>query len=192
MAAQSTPLLRTSQRRKQPTILHRDSGHPSLNHNNDLPPATHGRKRAHETISSNDRHPVLKKQRLDPRALLHPNAALRDPIAPKPLKTASSDCSSVNSTGNSRITSVVQPPANGTITTNGDFQHQLPAEIAQSQTSNTSKDADKRTLRSQDGGSRSRSELALYFPNYDELIGNEPKETGKSTTPRPLRSTHQC
>ena len=192
MAAQSTPLLRTSQRRKHPAILRRDSGHPSLNHNNDPPPATHRRKRAHETISSSDRHPVLKKQRLDARTLLHPNAALRDHITPKPLKTASSDCSSVNSTGNSRITSAVQPSANGTITTNGDFQHQLPAEVAHSQTSNTSRDADKRTLRSQDGGSRSRSELALYFPNYDELIGNEPKETGKFTILRLLHSTNHC
>lgn len=37
---------------------------------------------------------------------------------------------------------------------------------------------DKRSLRSQDGGSRSRSELFLYFPNYEELISNEPKQTG--------------
>ena len=39
-------------------------------------------------------------------------------------------------------------------------------------------DSDKRTLRSQDGGSRSKSELALYFPNYEELISTEPKEAG--------------
>ena len=37
---------------------------------------------------------------------------------------------------------------------------------------------DKRSLRSQDGGSRSKSELALYFPNYDELVSIEPKSTG--------------
>ena len=40
-------------------------------------------------------------------------------------------------------------------------------------------DSDKRTLRSQDGGSRSKSELALYFPNYEELISTEPKEAGQ-------------
>ena len=38
---------------------------------------------------------------------------------------------------------------------------------------------DKRSLRSQDGASRSKSELALYFPNYDELVSIEPKESGK-------------
>ncbi len=41
---------------------------------------------------------------------------------------------------------------------------------------------DKRSLRSQDGGSRSKSELALYFPNYDELVSIEPKESGMRKT----------
>ena len=39
--------------------------------------------------------------------------------------------------------------------------------------------AEKRNLRSHDGGSRSKSELALYFPNYDELVSIAPKEPGK-------------
>lgn len=39
--------------------------------------------------------------------------------------------------------------------------------------------ADKRSLRSHDGGSRTKSELALYFPNYDELVSIEPKEPGE-------------
>lgn len=37
---------------------------------------------------------------------------------------------------------------------------------------------DKRNLRSHDGGSRSKSELALYFPNYDELLSIEAKDPG--------------
>ena len=41
--------------------------------------------------------------------------------------------------------------------------------------------SDQRTLRSQDGGSRSKSELALYFPNYEELISTKPKEAGQSS-----------
>ena len=40
---------------------------------------------------------------------------------------------------------------------------------------------DKRSLRSHDGGSRSKSELALYFPNYDELVSIEPKEPGRTS-----------
>ncbi|KAF2088349.1 hypothetical protein K490DRAFT_65025 [Saccharata proteae CBS 121410] len=35
---------------------------------------------------------------------------------------------------------------------------------------------DKRSLRSQDGGSRLKSDLAIYFPNYDEVISGVPKK----------------
>lgn len=38
--------------------------------------------------------------------------------------------------------------------------------------------AEKRSLRSHDGGSRSKSELALYFSNYDELVSVEAKAPG--------------
>jgi len=34
---------------------------------------------------------------------------------------------------------------------------------------------DKRTLRSQDGGSRLKSELSIYFQNYDDIINDAPK-----------------
>ncbi|KAL5001627.1 something about silencing, SAS, complex subunit 4-domain-containing protein [Aspergillus recurvatus] len=36
----------------------------------------------------------------------------------------------------------------------------------------------RRSLRSHDGGSRARSELALYFPNYDQIMSLEPPKTG--------------
>ncbi|EON62090.1 hypothetical protein W97_01309 [Coniosporium apollinis CBS 100218] len=35
---------------------------------------------------------------------------------------------------------------------------------------------DKRMLRSQDGGSRIKSDLAIYFPNYDDVITGAPQE----------------
>jgi len=38
-----------------------------------------------------------------------------------------------------------------------------------------SKPEDKRTLRSQDGGSRLKSELSIYFQNYDDIINDAPK-----------------
>ena len=40
------------------------------------------------------------------------------------------------------------------------------------------KDDGKRSLRSHDGGSRSKSELAQYFPNFDEIINPEAREKG--------------
>lgn len=41
---------------------------------------------------------------------------------------------------------------------------------------------DKRMLRSQDGGSRIKSDLAIYFPNYDDVITGAPQEPGLYTT----------
>jgi hypothetical protein len=46
---------------------------------------------------------------------------------------------------------------------------------------------DKRSLRSHDGGSRLKSELSLYFANYDEILGTEPKQPGRFIHfPRPI------
>lgn len=49
------------------------------------------------------------------------------------------------------------------------------------------KQEEKRTLRSQDGGSRSKSELASYFPNYDDIVSDKPKEPGKNPGPRSIQ-----
>jgi hypothetical protein len=38
---------------------------------------------------------------------------------------------------------------------------------------------DSRTLRSQDGGSRSKSELSMYFTNYEQMLSLEPAKSGK-------------
>ena len=52
------------------------------------------------------------------------------------------------------------------------------ADAKPKSSSNAVKESDRRTLRSQNGGSRSKSELSWYFPNYEELINDEPKEPG--------------
>ena len=89
-------------------------------------------------------------------------------------------------TGASRTTSAVQPPSNGTIIaphshlTNGDTQP-LSINTSSSAQSGRKVENDKRTLRSHDGGSRSKSELAQYFPNFDDIVSNEPKEVGSLT-----------
>lgn len=79
----------------------------------------------------------------------------------------------------------MQPLADGTLITNGVLRVEVEERKSTSKVTNNgtgegkaSKVVDKRTLRSQAGGSRSKSELSLYFPNYDELISNEPKESG--------------
>jgi len=40
---------------------------------------------------------------------------------------------------------------------------------------------DKRSLRSQDGGSRLKSDLATYFANYDDIMAGVPKTPGTSS-----------
>ena len=40
-------------------------------------------------------------------------------------------------------------------------------------------ETERRSLRSKDGGSRSRSELAQYFPNYEQMLSLEPAEPGE-------------
>ena len=89
----------------------------------------------------------------------------------------------------SRVTtSAAQPrPKNASTTngvqaetlTNGDanVEHaQLPPRVTTS--GQPPKELERRALRSHNGGSRCRSDLALYFPNYDEFISNEPQDTG--------------
>jgi hypothetical protein len=44
----------------------------------------------------------------------------------------------------------------------------------------TASSTDKRSLRSHDGGSRLKSDLAVYFSNYDDIIAGVPKEDGMS------------
>ena len=43
---------------------------------------------------------------------------------------------------------------------------------------------EKRTLRSQIGASRFKSDLSLFFPYYDEMISNEPKTPGEMVAAR--------
>jgi hypothetical protein len=39
---------------------------------------------------------------------------------------------------------------------------------------------ERRKLRSKDGGSRSKSELAMFFSNYEQMLSLEPPKPGES------------
>lgn len=54
-------------------------------------------------------------------------------------------------------------------------------ELDRLQPSGAGQKLEGRKLRSQEG-TRFKSDLALYFPDYDVVIGNEPEETRSSTT----------
>ena len=57
-------------------------------------------------------------------------------------------------------------------------RHAITAQRATETHKATSKGPDKRTLRSQDEGSRLKSELSIYFPNYEDIINDVPTEPG--------------
>ncbi|KAL9578353.1 MAG: hypothetical protein Q9212_005772 [Teloschistes hypoglaucus] len=69
---------------------------------------------------------------------------------------------------------VVQPTLHPPPTTK--FEERKPQDV---------KKVDKRSLRSHDGGSRFKSELALYFADYDEILTDQPK-TQEFLTPQTL------
>jgi hypothetical protein len=56
--------------------------------------------------------------------------------------------------------------------------HPISAETLQ-QPRSSSQLNETRTLRSQDGGSRSKSELSLYFTNYEQMLTLEPAKPGE-------------
>lgn len=72
------------------------------------------------------------------------------------------------------------PPVNTSIaggtTLNG--ERKIPIQTSNGEVSGQN---DKRALRSHDGGSRSKSELAMYFNNYEQMISLEPQPTGMFT-----------
>ncbi|MCJ1482742.1 hypothetical protein MMC06_002908 [Schaereria dolodes] len=172
MAIPSRASLRSSSRQSAScseltaTVTHRNTS-----------PATRHEKRPYKLLSTNNSEQVTKRQKLNPQQLPRPKIIPRNhvkktsEVAPKPQAVTHPELDPL-----SRSTSAVQPLANGTIITN--------VEQNRSETIFTKekslKEVDKRALRSQDGGSRSKSELSLYFPNYEELISNEPKESGRA------------
>ena len=176
MAIVSRPSLRSSSRQ--------NTGFPdssaTVTQHNISPPTTNG-KRPYHLINGKYNSQAIKKQNLElqqhPRPIIIPRNHTTKTSSNAVLKSAPTGVThDVNPT--SRGTNAVQPLPNGIITTNGEHAP-VPIEVTKLK---KSKETDKRTLRSQDGGSRSKSELSLYFPNYEELISNEPKEPGKAAS----------
>ena len=97
-----------------------------------------------------------------------------------PLRDRSAAQDTATQAGNSRKRA---PPQhiNGTATALHNVQSFNNDTTLSLNTKDLSSQNDKRSLRSHDGCSRSKSELALYFPNYDELVSIEPKEPGTTS-----------
>lgn len=176
MAALSRQSLRSSTRRNScldeppATAIHHNSS-----------PDTPRKKRARETSSGEDEVHTAKKPKLRLRAPSLPKIASTREVA-KALSAPSNKSANLVATHRSvgsRINNAVQPLLNGVPTTTQTTHLTPKPEGSVLRGGHGISEGEKRKLRSQDGGSRSKSELSLYFPNYEELVSIEPKKTGK-------------
>ena len=184
MAVPSKPSLRSS--RRPTTFLPNDP--PTVAQPKSPVPTQHLGKRAHEILIANGDHRPTKRLKPSSDSSLQPMLTSKT----RTYNSFTLNKSIVNGSPaaaapapSPRIITAVQPLADGTLITNGNptivvNETEITSRIVNNgkAVQKTLKVVDKRTLRSQDGGSRSKSELSLYFPNYEELISNEPKESG--------------
>ena len=179
MAAPSRPSLRSSARR----IASLEDVPPTDAQHNPQPKARRG-KRPRDSSPGSQSNVSIKKQKITPpkQSDRSTDVAKRKALNSLPLRDKADTKDAVTS----RQSHPPQTQVNGTkssttTTSTSTLPDGHPTIKLQKFTVNTTagaNQADKRSLRSHDGGSRSKSELALYFPNYDELVSIEPKEPG--------------
>ena len=178
MAAFPRSRVRSSSRRSQslddlppyPTVIQQD---PSDN-------TRLGKRPRHTSVTANEL-PSTKRQKIP---LQNPAPSKSSPQETDAKPSTTSGTVFVRNAG----TQAEQPPDPGavqlrssndsTLTTNGNHVTGRNTKSAFAQTG-TAGESDRRTLRSQAGGSRLKSELSWYFSNYDELVNDEPREPGK-------------
>ena len=172
-ALSSRPSLRSSSR-NNPIFNEVPRTHADQN------PLTNSRRGKHTRASSLENQSNISVKRL---RLAHPDPIRSRDVskkcAPKslPIRDRSAAQDAATQAGNSRKPASPQP-INGTTTPLHNVQSFNNDATLTVNIKELSSQNDKRSLRSHDGCSRSKSELALYFPNYDELVSIEPKEPG--------------
>lgn len=177
MAALSGPSLRSSSRRNASL----EEVPPTDIQQNPLPNSHRGKRTRDNSLDNLSNSSVKKHKPSPPKPPNRSNEAVKSralkalPLRDKP---------------GTKIAVTSRPPdpppqqINGstTTTTLQDVQATSRINGLTINTTGTLSQAEKRSLRSHDGGSRSKSELALYFPNYDELVSIDPKEPGKHSS----------
>lgn len=185
MAAPSRPSLRSSTRRtiglaeSPPTAIRRNTANP--------PSITRAKRARRSSLIDNDRQPT-KRQKIRLEVTARPKIAARSRDAKNLTPSANKPPPEVVTVASQLTNGISQTSTN-------DLNNTLVRNITIASSTTVSKsDAtvsiqqlDKRSLRSQDGGSRFKSELSLYFPNYDEIISDEPKEPGRVYNGRGLK-----
>ncbi len=192
MVATSRPSLRSSSRRTAglakslPTAIHHQ--------NTPILPTTQRAKRARRSSSINNEAQSIKRPRIQLDVTSKPQSTTKrrnTNTFAQPANEPSHDVVSLTVT--SHVTNGVSPTSTECLpdTAAQDVaSYKITTAISKSNATVSTQQVDKRTLRSQGGGSRLRSELSVYFPNYDEIISDEPREPGKQT--RSVISTVVC
>lgn len=174
MAAFSRPSLRSSSRRSAGLD---DLPATDIQHN--PPPSTRRGKRTRNVSSPLHHTQSLKKQKLHAQDFLHPNSFAQNHEG-KDLVLRNVTKHLVTRGESAQNRDRLRPHSQGALSTTFSNDSTPEGNGAIVGSADTAR-ADKRSLRSHDGGSRSKSELALYFSNYDELVSVEAKNPG--TTP---------
>ena len=122
------------------------------------------------------------------------NSSVRKPTRSHPLTRPSAGADRKPPNPPTKVT-VTQPHGSLFETVNGvrarlnvthdDLSSKAPTPRSESingRASSTGRPQEARSLRSKDGGSRIKSELAIYFGNYDEIINDAPRTPGNANT----------
>jgi len=170
MAASSKPLLRSSARR--------NVGLEALAIGLEVP-STRSGKRTRESSLGSESNTSSKRSRFESEQASTNDTTFQSKTAKYlPIRDRSSAQNAVTQPGRTRKAAPALQALNGTTTSPSQIVSQVPSNATGVQALDVRPQVDKRYLRSADGGSRSKSELALYIPNYEELVSIEPKKPG--------------
>lgn len=160
--------------------------------NPELDDASSSRSKRSRVTSVSDNGTVQKRRRLDRNLDLPPvHIPLRGRAAPEPLAHDSQSNVTRNfgirpplltqesSISNSSLNSPAYRPQYD------QFKRieEKAQRVAKKHLHNEASKDDKRTLRSEHGSTRSKTELAQYFPSFDDMLSLEPADPGKFTLP---------
>ena len=176
MAALSRPSLRPSARRNASL-----TEVPPTDIQQTPVPSTQRGKRTRDSSPGSQSNASIKRQKAQTQDTTRTKAIPRSEVSKSlPIRDKAGTKELVTQVGNLRKLDLPtqESPNGSTITAHNNRVVNRNASLVIN-TANTPSQAEKRSLRSHDGGSRSKSELALYFPNYDDLVSIEPKEPGK-------------
>ena len=164
------------------------------------PPRTNTKEGGRSIRGNDAQPPPTKKQKLASEGEEEQRVLKTDGHTTFPGSRAGGELAASTNGLKHKDKSAVQPPSDGTVVGNGvaksvrrkanqklkvetkvHFDDHSYGKTTKSKSSSSSKQAAdniKRALRSHGGGSRSKSELAQYFPNFDEIINPDLKKKG--------------